>query len=386
MKNFEFYNPTKIYFGKETTKKLGDLLSDIGERVLLVYGRSSIKKIGLYSTVIDQLETAGITYFELSGVKPNPRIESVRKGAEICKENKIDVVLGVGGGSVIDCAKGIALGAKYEGDPWDIYMRTVTPEASLPVASILTLSATGTEMNGNSVITNLKAKKKKGFGSLLSYPVFSILDPTHTYSVSKHQTGCGIVDSLTHVYEFYFSKDKNYLNDRVCESIMKTIIHYGPIALKDPNNYEARSNLMFSATLALNGLTGFGKDFDGYNHTTEHVLSAYWDIAHGDGLAITAPHWMNYILDEINVDKFYEFAVNVWGIEPSKDRMKVAKKGIQSVFDFYKSIDMPLYLHDVNIEDPDLDLIAEEAVNNESLGKFKVLTKQDIKNILTDAL
>ncbi|MCF7926370.1 MAG: iron-containing alcohol dehydrogenase [Candidatus Izimaplasma sp.] len=386
MKNFEFHNPTKIYFGTETTKKLGTLLKDVGKRVLLVYGRSSIKKIGLYSTVIDQLEAANIAYFELSGVKPNPRIETVRKGAKMCKENNIDVVLGVGGGSVIDCSKGIALGAKYDGDPWDIYMRKETPKAALPVVSILTLSATGTEMNGNSVITNLKEKKKKGFGSILSYPVFSILDPTHTYSVSKHQTGCGIVDSLTHVYEFYFSQDDNYLNNRICESIMKTVIHYGPIALKDPNNYEARSNLMFSSTLALNGLTGFGKDFDGYNHTTEHVLSAYWDIAHGDGLAITAPHWMSYILDKTTVDKFYEFAVNVWGIKPGKDRMKVANQGIRKVFDFYESLGMPLYLKDVNITDPDLDLIAEEAVTNNALGKFKVLTKQDIKNILKNAL
>jgi len=386
MKNFEFYNPTKIYFGKGGVDKLGGLIKNIGHKVLLVYGKSSIKKIGLYDTVLKQLKDNGIEVFELNGVDPNPRIESVREGQTICKEHNIDVVLGVGGGSVIDCSKAIALAAKYDGDPWDIYSYKYSPVESLPVASILTLSATGTEMNGNSVITNFATEDKNGFGSILSYPVFSILDPELTFSVSKYQTGCGIADTLTHVYEFYFSNDKSHLNDRVCESIMKTVVHYGPKAISNPHDYEARANLMFGSTLALNGLTSFGKTWEGFNHTTEHVLGAFWDIAHGAGLAITAAHWMKYILNEKNVDKFYEFAVNVWGVGPGENKMEIAKQGIEKVWEFYHIIGMPLTLTEVGITNPDLDKVATQATRYGTLGNYRPLTKEDVKQILTNAL
>ncbi|MCK5388477.1 MAG: iron-containing alcohol dehydrogenase, partial [Candidatus Izimaplasma sp.] len=185
------------------------------------------------------------------------------------------------------------------------------------------------------------------------------------------------------VYEFYFSNEKSYLNDRICEAIMKTIIYYGPIALKEPDNYEARANLMFSSTLALNGLTGFSKDFEGFNHITEHVLSAYYDIAHGDGLSILAPHWMKHIINEDNIDKFYEFAVNVWGIEPEENTAYVAAQGISKVFEFYRSLGMPLSLKEVGIVNADLDQLAAKAVKGETLGKFVKLTKEDVKDILT---
>jgi alcohol dehydrogenase YqhD (iron-dependent ADH family) len=304
---------------------------------------------------------------------------------ELCKKHDIELVLGVGGGSTIDCSKAIALGAKYEGDAWDIYEYKVNPTESLKVASVLTLSATGTEMNGNSVISNMKINKKRGFGSLLSYPVFSILDPELTYSVSKYQTACGVVDSLTHIYEFYFSKDKNYLNDRICEGIMKSIVHFGPKAIDNPEDFEARSNLMFASTLALNGLTGFGKTWEGFNHTTEHVLSAYYDIAHGAGLAITGANWMDYILGDDTADKFYEFAVNVWGLEESQDKMAVAKKGIQAMKEFYQSIGMPLTLKEENIINPDLDLLSKEAMRGETICRFKTLVQKDVYNILKNA-
>jgi alcohol dehydrogenase YqhD (iron-dependent ADH family) len=385
MKNFEFYNPTEILFGKGEVNKLGKKIASYGEKVLLVYGHSSIKKIGLYDKVIKQLNDAQMDVYEVSGVDPNPRVESVRQGQKICKAEDIDIILAVGGGSVIDCAKAIGLSAYYDGDPWDIYTYKAEVTGSLPIASILTLSATGTEMNGNSVISNMKTKQKNGFGSIYSYPVFSILDPENTFSVSKHQTGCGIVDSLTHIYEFYFSKDVNYLNDRIVEAIMRTIIHYGPIAIENPKDYEARANLMFASTLALNGLSGFGKTWDGFNHTTEHVLSAHYDIAHGDGLAITAVHWMNYILDETTVDKFYQFAVNVWNIEPSGNKMNVAKQGIKAMTLFYQSIGMPTTLKEVDIVDPDFDLLAKQAFRNGSLGRFKSLTQKAVKNILINA-
>lgn len=386
MINFEFHNPTKVYFGKDGVSRLGELVKKEASKVLLVYGKSAIKRMGLYDKVVKQLNDNNITFYEVSGVDPNPRIESVREGAELCKKHDIELVLAVGGGSVIDCSKAIGLAAKYDGDPWDLYEYKHNPTDGLKIASILTLSATGSEMNRGSVITNWEINKKRGFGSIFSYPVFSILDPENTYTVSKYQTGCGIVDSLTHVYELYFSNDDFYLNNRIAEGIMKTIIHYGRIAIKDPKNYEARANLMFGSTLALNGLTGFGKTWDGFNHTTEHVLSAYYDIAHGAGLAITGTHWMNYILDESNVDKFYEFAVNVWDIEEDSNKLNVAKKGINKMVEYYKEIGMPTHLKEENIVNPDLELLSSEAVTNNTLGNFKSLSKQDVYNILKNAL
>lgn len=382
MKNFYFHNSTKVYFGKDEVDKIGKLSKEFGNNVLLVYGKTSIKKTGLYDRVVKLLKEEDINVFELGGIDPNPRIESIREGADLCKKHNIDLVLGVGGGSVIDASKGIASAAMYDGDPWDFYSYKVESKGALPIASILTLAATGSEMNGGSVVTNLSTKEKNGWGSPYTNPKFSILDPTITYTVSPHQTGCGIVDSLTHVYEFYFSNEKSYLNDRICEAIMKTIIHYGPIALKEPKNYEARANLMFASTLALNGLTGFSKDFEGFNHITEHVLSAYYDIAHGDGLSILAPYWMKHILNEDNVEKFYEFAVNVWGIHPEEDHAYVAVQGISAVFDFYRSINMPLHLKDVGIIDPDFDELASKAVKGKTLGRFVKLTKEDVKYIL----
>jgi len=386
MKNFNFYNPTKIYFGKGEVEKVGKLVKEYGNTVLLVYGKSSIKKMGLYDQVIKLLEKEEIEIIDFGGIDPNPRIESIRKGGDLCKKHNVDLVLAVGGGSTIDAAKGIASAAMYDGDPWDFYSYKVESTGALPIATILTLAATGSEMNAGSVVTNFETKEKNGWGSPYTNPKFSILDPENTYSVSYHQTGCGIVDSLTHVYEFYFSNEKAYLNDRVCEAIMKTIIYYGPKALENPRDYEARSNLMFGSTLALNGVSGFAKDFEGFNHTTEHVLSAFYDIAHADGLAVLAPHWMEYILSEKTVDKFYEFAVNVWAVNPGRDKMDVAKKGIKKVFEFYKTLDMPLYLKDLNIIDPPIDEIVNKAVKNKTIGRYVQLTKEDVKNILKSAI
>jgi alcohol dehydrogenase YqhD (iron-dependent ADH family) len=386
MKNFNFYNPTRVLFGKGEVEKVGKLVKEYGDTVLLVYGKSSIKKIGLYDKVVKLLEKEDIKIVDFGGIDPNPRIESIREGGNLCKKYNVDLVLAVGGGSTIDASKGIASAALYDGDPWDFYSYKVESLGALPIATILTLAATGSEMNAGSVVTNFETKEKNGWGSPYTYPKFSILDPENTYTVSYHQTGCGIVDSLTHVYEFYFSNENAYLNDRVCEGIMKTIIHYGPKALENPLDYEARSNLMFGSTLALNGVSGFAKDFEGFNHTTEHVLSAFYDIAHADGLAVLAPHWMEYILSEDTVDKFYEFAVNVWGVHPGKDKMDIAKQGIRKVFEFYKSLDMPLYLKDLNIVNPPLDEIVNKAVKNKTIGRYVPLTKDDIKNILNKAL
>ncbi len=386
MKNFYFHNPTKVFFGKGEVEKVGKLVKEYGNTVLLVYGKSSIKKMGLYDQVVNLLEKEDIKIIDFGGIDPNPRIESIREGAELCKKHKVDLVLAVGGGSTIDASKGIASAALYDGDPWDFYSYKVESKGALPIASILTLAATGSEMNAGSVVTNFETKEKNGWGSPYTNPKFSILDPINTFTVSKHQTGCGVVDALTHVYEFYFSNEDAYLNDRVCEGIMKTIIHYGPIALNNPEDYEARANLMFGSTLALNGVSGFAKDFEGFNHMTEHVLSAFYDIAHADGLSVLAPHWMEYILSDKTVNKFYEFAVNVWGVHPGKDKMEIAKEGIKRVSEYYKSLDMPLYLKDLNIINPPLDEIVDKTLHRETIGRYVALTKEDVKKILTKAL
>lgn len=385
MKNFEFYNPTKIYFGQGEVEKIGKLVKDYGTNILLVYGKNSIKKSGLYDQVVRLLSEENINIFELSGIDPNPRIDSVRKGGEMCKAHGIDFILAVGGGSVIDASKGISVAAKYEGDPWDFYSYKATAKSGLPFGTILTLSATGSEMNKGSVITNLETREKNGWSTPITYPKFSILDPSLTFTVGPHQTACGIVDSLTHIYEFYFSIEEAFLNDRIVEGIMKTIIHYGPIAMKEPDHYEARANLMFSSTLALNGISGFAKSFDGFLHRTEHVISAHYDIAHADGLSILTPHWMNYMLNPKTLDRFYQFAVKVFDLYPSKDRMKVAKKGIEKVTELYQSLGMPLYFEDVGIMNPDIDLLASESVKGETLGNFSKLTKEEVVQILKKA-
>ena len=385
MNNFVFHNPVEVYFGKGEIKHLARLIQQYGNTVLLVYGKSAIKRMGLYDEVLKILQDNDISVVELGGIDPNPRIESIREGGQLCKDHQVDLVLAVGGGSVIDAAKGIASAALYDGDPWDFYSYKVASEGALPIGTILTLAATGSEMNRGSVVTNLATKEKNGWGSNYTYPKFSILDPTYTFSVNNHQTGCGIVDTLTHVYELYFSNDVNHLNDRLCEAIMKTVIHFGPTALANPTDYEARSNLMFSSTLALNGLTGFGKSWDGFNHTTEHVLSAYYDIAHADGLAILGPHWMTYILNEHTVAKFKTFAMNVWGVADLHDDFQTATEGIRRVFAFYQSIGMPTTLKEVGIDDSQLLDISQQATKQGSIGRFQTLTQEDVLQILTNA-
>ncbi|MFK5883231.1 MAG: iron-containing alcohol dehydrogenase, partial [Candidatus Izemoplasma sp.] len=282
---------------------------------------------------------------------------------------------------------GICVGALYDGDPWDFYSYKVQPKNALPLGTVLTLSATGSEMNKGSVITNEATKQKHGWGSIYSFPKFSILDPTLTYTVSPHQTACGVVDALTHIYEYYFNKgNKAYLNDRISEAIMKTIVKYGPIAYNDPTNYEARAALMWSSSLALNGITKFAKAFEGFNHITEHAISAIYDITHADGLSILGPIWMEYVLNEENVNKFYEFAVNVWDIKEDPDKMKVAKLGIARVFEYYKELNMPLTFNEVGITNPDLELIADKSLTKDTLGQLVPLNKEDIINILKKAI
>ncbi|MBF4692608.1 iron-containing alcohol dehydrogenase [Fusibacter ferrireducens] len=383
MNRFVYDIPTKVYFGENHLKKLGSEVSQYGKKVLLTYGGGSIKKSGLYDKVIAELEKAGLEIFELAGIDPNPRVTSVTEGAEICKREGIDVLLAVGGGSVIDCTKFIGAAAFYDGDAWDISIGKAPVEKCLPIISVLTLSATGSEMDAMGVISNLETKEKVGMGSPLMQPKVSFLDPTTTYTVSKFQTACGAADMLNHIMEIYFNRENDlFMLDRVMEGLMKTIIQYGPIAMAEPNNYEARANLMWTSSWAINGFLKGSKRQAWTCHPIEHELSAYYDITHGLGLAIIAPRWLTYTLDEDNVSKFYDFGVNVFDIDKSLEPMVVAKQSIEKLEDFlFNTLELQSTLTEIGIDETHFEIMAKKACQDGVLEGFKPLRAEDIVNI-----
>ena len=385
MRNFNFHAPTKILFGKNKVNELAGELAQY-KKVLFAYGTGSIKKTGLYDKVIEQLKKAGAEFWELSGIKPNPRLDSVLEGVDICRENDVDFILAVGGGSVIDCCKAVAAGVPYGGNPWDFTIGKAKVKDPLPLGTILTLSATGTEMNGNAVISRDDTKEKRAMSHEKLKPKFSILDPTLTFSVNKWQTAAGTVDIMSHIFEQYFTPDLGTnVQDAVAEAILKTCIEYGPKALKAPEDYEARANLMWSSSLALNGLTVTGKmSGDWATHQIEHELSAYNDLTHGAGLAILFPVWMEYVLDKRRSFKFAQMARNVFGIV-KQDDMEAARKGIKAVRAFFTSLDMPSKLSEVGIPSDNFDHMAEQACKFGPIGVFKRLGVDQVKEILERA-
>lgn len=385
MKNFVFQAPTKIAFGEGQISHLPKLLAEHGQKVLLVYGGGSVKRNGIYEAAIGLLAENKFIVTELAGVEPNPRIETVLKGRELCLENEIDVILAIGGGSTIDCSKAIAAARYYDGNPWDFTQdRSLVGEA-LPLVTILTMSATGSEMNGGAVITNLATQEKLGMGGPTLIPKASILDPTYTYSVPTIQTAAGSADIMSHLIENYFSRNTTAaLQDRIAEGIMKTVISYTPVALAEPTNYEARANLMWSSSLALNGLTGSGKEGTWTCHAIEHELSAFYDITHGIGLAIVIPRWMEHVLNEQTVSQFVAFAVNVFGIEATGDDFAVARAGIKALYETFASWGIPMTLPEVGIDESKLALMAEKAIEHSAITKhgFVSLEAKDVEAIL----
>ncbi|UQZ81496.1 NADH-dependent butanol dehydrogenase A [Paenibacillus konkukensis] len=384
MNSFQFQNPTRILFGKGMLEQLGSSISAYGTNVLLVYGGGSIKATGLYDRILKQLQQIGAAVSELPGVEPNPRVSTVRKGIAICREQKIDFILAVGGGSVIDAAKAIAVGVPYEGDVWDFFMRKAAIQGALPLGSVLTLSATGSEMNGSSVITNWEENLKKAIGSIHAYPKFSILDPELTYTVPANQTVNGIVDTMSHVFEQYFSQTADTpLQERLCESILQTVVENGEKAIHTPDDYAARANLMLSATYALNGgMISVGMQNDWATHMIEHEVSAIYDIAHGEGLAILFPNWMRYVYRE-RIDRFVQFAVRVWHIDPTgKSEEEIALAGIQATRDYFTKIGAPSRLSDRNIDAKEVGRMAKETVRFGPVGSFKKLHEDDVRSIL----
>ncbi len=382
MNNFVFHAPTKMYFGKGQIENLPEILKEYGENVLITYGGGSIKKNGIYDKVCELLKDFNIS--ELSGIEPNPRIGTVRKGIEICRENNIDVILAVGGGSTIDCSKAIGAGVFYEGDAWDLVKEPQKIGKVLPIVTVLTIAATGSEMNKTAVISNPETNEKLATKAKKMAPRASILDPEYTYTLPAIQTAAGTADIMSHVIENYFKRESAYLQDQISEGILKTCIKYCKTALQNPTDYEARSNLMWASSLALNGLCGRGKDDEVWScHPIEHELSAFYDITHGVGLAILTPRWMRYILSEKTVDKFVDYAVNVWGFEKSDDKFDLANKGIDSTERFFAECGIPMNLGKLGIDDSLLEKMSHAVIAHRDLSNAYVpLNEEDVLNIL----
>lgn len=380
MNNFRFCVGTEILFGKGQIENLAKVVGRYGKRVLVTYGGGSIKKIGLYDKVMELL--AGFEVYELGGIQPNPRIESVYEGVKICREKNIEVILAVGGGSTIDCTKAIASGTFYEGDAWDMVLNPKSIKKSLPICTILTLSATGSEMDSGAVISNMKENIKVGFINELNLPKASILDPEYTFSVSAYQTAAGTADIMSHIIEVYFTSQEAYVPDSFNEGMLRACIKYCPIALKEPDNYEARAQLMWASSLAINGIGSVGKAAAWSCHPMEHELSAFYDITHGVGLAILTPRWMRYILNDDNVDKFVSYAINVWGIKNEGEKYDIANKGIDATENFFRSCGIPMTLTEVGIDREHFRKMAEDAVKYGRLEyAYRPLTADDVCNI-----
>lgn len=387
MQNFEYCTPTKIVFGKGVIEKLPEVLASIGRKVLLTYGGGSIMRIGLYDKVKDLLKDFEIT--ELSGIQPNPQYDpSVLDGVRLCKENGIEVILAVGGGSVLDCSKAIAAGACYDGDPWDLISYKVKAKAALPIVDILTLAATGSEYDMAGVISRAQTNDKIGYLDPLLYPVCSFLDPTYTFSVPRWQTAAGVADAMNHIFEQYFCEDSTLMNDGFCESGLKSLMVNGKACLENPEDYTARAEMMFVCTLACNNIMSLGNSESGWPmHGIEHALSGYYDITHGVGLAIITPRWMKHILCERTLSRFVKYGVNVFGIDPSLDKWEIANLAIDRTYAFFEEIGIPMHLREVGIGPERLSEMAHHVAVNEGLDSAYVpLSEADILSILEASL
>ena len=387
MQNFDYMTPTRLIFGKESIVKLPEVMRPLGKRVLLTYGGGSIKRLGLYDRVKELMKDFEI--FELPGIQPNPKYDpSVLEGVRICKEQQIDVILAVGGGSVLDCSKAIAAGACHDGDPWDLITYKVKAQKTLPIVDILTLAATGSEYDCGGVISRTETNDKIGYMDPLLFPVASILDPQYTFSVSKKQTAAGCADAMNHTIEQYFAADTTLLNDGFCESMLKSLMVNARKCLDNPEDYTARAEMMLCCTYGCNGILSLGNSPSGWPcHGIEHALSAYYDITHGEGLAIITPRWMRHILNDKTIDRFVKYGVNVFGIDASLPKQEIAERAIDETYRFFESINIPMHLREVGIDDSRIDEMAHHIAVNEGLeNAYAPLTEQDIKEILIASL
>ena len=387
MQNFTYCTPTKLIFGKGSIQKLPEILGALGKKVLLTYGGKSIESIGLYDEVKRLLE--GFEVYELGGIEPNPKYTtSVLGGVKLCKEHDIDVVLAVGGGSVLDCSKAICAGALYDGEPWDLITYKVKAKKALPLVDVLTLAATGSEYDSGCVISRTETNDKVGYIDELLFPVASILDPRYTFSVPKKQTAAGAADAINHIIEQYFCADHTSLTDGMCESAIKSLIKNAAICLREPENYEARGEFMVDCSLACNNILSIGNSPSGWPcHGIEHALSAYYDITHGEGLAIITPRWMRKILNENTLERFVSFGTHIFGIDASLAENEIAEKTIEATYKLFESFGIPMHLREVGIDEKRLGEMAHHIAVNEGLDKaWAPLSEQDILDILEASL
>jgi hypothetical protein len=387
MQNFTFQNTTNIVFGKDTEKEVGKYTAEHGSKVLLHYGGGSIKKYGTYDKVVESLKKAGVDYVELGGVEPNPKLSLVKKGIELAHEENVDFILAVGGGSVIDSAKAISVGYFYDGDVWDFFTREAEITEALPIGVVLTIPAAGSESSGASVVTKKEGSYKRDIGTDLIRPKFAIMNPELTFTLPDYQTACGAVDIMAHIMERYFTNTENVeLTDRLSESALKTIIKNVPKVLEDNEDYAARAEVMWTGTIAHNNLLGTGREEDWSSHGIEHELSGIYDVAHGAGLAVVFPAWMEYVYQH-DLERFAQFAVRVWDVDPDfKDLEWTARQGIKKTREFFKSIGMPVTLEGLDIPADRLEEMASKATENGPIGNFVKLDTEDVLNIYKSAL
>ena len=389
MDNFAFYSPTYFDFGKDTEYHVAELIRKYGgTKVLLHYGGGSIKRNGLYDRVTDTLKKAGLDVCELGGVKPNPRSGLVREGIRLCQQENVDFILAVGGGSTIDSAKAIAAGSLYDGDFMDFYRGKAKIQKALPIGTILTIAAAGSEGSPNTVITDEETMVKKGTKSDLLRPKFSILNPALTCTLPPYQTAAGATDIMIHVCERYFSNTEEVeITDRLCEAILKTIIYEAPRVIENPEHYEARANIMWAGMLAHNNVCGVGRVQDWASHHIEHELSALYDVTHGAGLAVIAPLWMRYV-SKMNPHKFILFATRVWDVPMDESHPEdVILQGIEAFEAFLKKIGMPSSFAEIGAREEDIEKMTDKLLNGRKTeGNYVKLTRDDVIAIYRSAL
>ncbi len=389
MENFEYCNATRIVFGKGTQSRVGELVKTHADKILLHFGGGSIKRSGLYDEVVASLKKAGIEIVELGNVKPNPRLSLVKKGIELCRKEKIDFILAVGGGSVIDSAKAIAMGVPYAGDVWDLFAKGIPIDRALKVATVLTIPAAGSEASLHTVITNEAAGLKLGYGAEVLRPIFSILNPELCLTLPEHQIANGVSDMMSHIFERYFTNTRNTdLTDSLCEATLRTIMKNALLLRKNPKDYNAWAEIVFGGYVAHKGILGVGRSQDWACHGIEHELSALYDVAHGAGLAVVTPVWMEHVY-KTNVPMFVQFAVNVMGVDGSfRDPEGIVQEGLDRLREFYSKMGLPSTLAGLGIDEDQLELMAKKATKiafgaESPLGGLKKLYWQDVLSIYT---
>jgi len=382
--NFEYFNPTRLIFGKDKHKEIGSFVKPYAKKILLHYGSGSIKKTGVYDDVVASLKESGIEFVELGGVVPNPRLSLVYEGIELCRKENIGFILAVGGGSVIDSAKAIAMGVPFDGDVWEFFVTKKEVEQVLPVATILTIPAAGSESSDNTVITNEEAQLKLGYGSDKLRPLFSVVNPELFFTLPREQIGYGVCDMMSHIMERYFTNTLHTdLTDGLCESTLKTIMKNALILINEPANYDAWAEVAFAGNVAHNGLLGLGREQDWACHAMEHELSAIYDVPHGAGLAVVTPAWMKYVY-KTNLAMFVQFAVKVMGVEGSlREPEALALEGINRLEEFFVKMGLPVRIPELGIDATKLELMARKATGENrgkeiTIGGLKKLDKDDV--------